>query len=62
MFRVLGIDPGYDRLGAAIVEHSGSEHVIDSRCIVTDKQHVAPARLQTIGDEIGMLLDSDPCR
>lgn len=38
--RIIGIDPGYDRLGYAIIEQGYQKpHVIASGCIVTDKNY-----------------------
>ena len=48
--RVIGIDPGYDRLGVAILE--GDVHVqtlIFSTCIHTDKTTSLPKRLHEMG-------------
>jgi len=48
--RVLGIDPGYDRLGVAIIEKINSkETVIYSGCIETDKKSALSERLYTAG-------------
>jgi crossover junction endodeoxyribonuclease RuvC len=51
--RVLGIDPGYDRLGWAVLERfSGKESVIASGCIETDRKAEGAARLLAIGNEL----------
>lgn len=51
--RFLGIDPGYDRLGVAIVEkQSNKETVIFSECFETDKQLEIPDRIQQIGNRL----------
>ena len=48
--RVLGIDPGYDRVGLAVMEYeNGKEKLLYSTCILTDKQAELNARLQVIG-------------
>jgi len=55
--RVLGIDPGYERLGVAVLERDGSsEKLLYSTCIETDKQDSLPDRLQVLGDELEKLL------
>ena len=36
--RVLGVDPGYDRVGLAVMEYNdGVEYLIHSACLLTDK-------------------------
>jgi crossover junction endodeoxyribonuclease RuvC len=51
--KILGVDPGYERLGIAILEKKGGkEEVIYSECFHTDKKSVFPERLVMIGDKI----------
>lgn len=48
--RILGIDPGYDRLGYAVIEHGlHKPHVVASGCILTDKKDSHDARLLSLG-------------
>ena len=49
--RVLGIDPGYDRLGLAIIEKCprSKEQLIFSTCIQTSSKSAFPERLKAIG-------------
>ena len=48
--RILACDPGYDRLGIAVLEkESGKEVLIFSTCITTDKSASLPDRLLAIG-------------
>lgn len=55
--RVLAIDPGYDRLGVAVMElHHGREVVLDSACIETDRAATLPERLSVLGREIAALI------
>jgi crossover junction endodeoxyribonuclease RuvC len=55
--RVLAIDPGYDRLGIAVMEHGpASETLLHSSCLQTDKAASIPDRLQTIGETVATLL------
>jgi crossover junction endodeoxyribonuclease RuvC len=50
--KVIAIDPGYDRLGVAVLEHnSPKESLIFSTCIQTDKSLSLSKRLHTIGRE-----------
>ena len=52
---VLGIDPGYERLGIAILEKNGGdkcEKVIFSECFKTSSKLDFSARLLLIGDEV----------
>lgn len=49
--RVIAIDPGYDRLGVAIMEYTGgSEVLLYSTCIESSRNDTLPDRLLTIGN------------
>ncbi|MBI2618408.1 crossover junction endodeoxyribonuclease RuvC [Candidatus Kaiserbacteria bacterium] len=52
--RVLAIDPGYERVGIAVVEKSkaGEESLVYSECFETDAKEVFETRLLRIGGEI----------
>jgi crossover junction endodeoxyribonuclease RuvC len=51
--KVIGIDPGYDRFGIAVLERvNGKETVIHSSCATTDKKALFPDRLRTVGDAL----------
>jgi crossover junction endodeoxyribonuclease RuvC len=56
--RILGIDPGYERLGIAILERTpearpqGKEKVIFSECFKTSAKLEFPERLKLIGEEV----------
>ena len=55
--RVIGVDPGYDRLGVAILEYdNGQETVIHSCCIETNPKDELLTRLKMLGDEFASLL------
>lgn len=55
--KVLGVDPGYDRLGVAILEHDGArERLLYSHCIETDRSQDIPERLTALGAELVTLL------
>ncbi len=57
--RALGIDPGYDRLGVAIIEKiDGHETVLFSRCIMTDKKASIPERLLSAGNELTTIIET----
>lgn len=57
--RVIGIDPGYDRLGVAVLEGSpGAETLLHSCCISSDAQAPLPERLHTIGTAFTEILDT----
>ncbi len=57
--KILGIDPGYDRLGIAVIEKStkGKEVVIYSDCLQTSSKDPISKRLLEIGTEVGRVLD-----
>jgi len=51
--KVLGIDPGYDRMGVAIVEkQSGKEVVLFSSCLISEKSDDFPDRLFQLGQDL----------
>lgn len=55
--RVLAIDPGYDRIGVAVMEHDGQkEHLLYSTCLETDRSASLAQRLQSIGVDISTLI------
>ena len=48
--RVIGVDPGYDRLGIAVLERTdGNESVLYSTCIETDQTDSLSERIYTAG-------------
>lgn len=56
--RVLGIDPGFDRCGVAILEkRSGKEHVLYSDCIVTNPKETRARRLLQIGTALREIIE-----
>jgi crossover junction endodeoxyribonuclease RuvC len=56
--RVISIDPGYDRLGVAVMEKvSGKEQILYSTCVETNKQDSLPDRLKFIGEEFTKILN-----
>jgi len=55
--RVISVDPGYDRIGVAVLEYTdGKEQLIHSSCIQTDKSKDLLARLQEMGEQFSTLL------
>jgi len=55
--KVLAVDPGYDRMGVAVVEQTGSaETLCYSACIETDKTASLDDRLCTLGEQFATLL------
>ena len=57
--RVLGIDPGYDRLGVAIVEkQADTETVVYSSCIETDANTDLATRLATLGTALEKVINT----
>lgn len=56
--RILAIDPGYDRLGIAVLEkQNGKEIVLFSSCVVTDKKQTHGERLVCIGNAVREILE-----
>lgn len=55
--RVLALDPGYDRLGVAVVElENGKEKLIYSTCVETARDESLPVRLFQIGEHVEELI------
>jgi crossover junction endodeoxyribonuclease RuvC len=55
--RVIAIDPGFDRMGVAVMEYqNGKEVLLQSSCIVTDRALPLPERLHTIGTTLTALM------
>ena len=55
--RILAVDPGFDRLGVAVLEKKdGDETLVYSNCFQTNKKDSYPMRLQAIGSEIERLI------
>lgn len=55
--KVLAIDPGYDRLGVAIMEHQdGRESLVYSTCIETDRASELVDRIQVAGEALEKLI------
>jgi crossover junction endodeoxyribonuclease RuvC len=56
--RVIGVDPGYDRLGVAVLEYTvgGKETVLYSTCVESDKTTPLPERIHALGSVFASLL------
>ncbi len=55
--KVLAFDPGFDRLGIAVLDNqSGKDVLIHSECVVTDRSHGFNERLHTLGSAVESLL------
>ncbi len=55
--KAFGVDPGYGRLGVAIVERiHEKERLLYSSCIETDPRDPTPSRLRYIGEEIERII------
>jgi crossover junction endodeoxyribonuclease RuvC len=58
--RILGIDPGYGRVGAAVVEKRKKEKeiLIFSECIITTPQISHHERLRALGERVAYIIDT----
>lgn len=54
--KIIAIDPGYERIGIAVVEKEKREELIYSDCFRTDPKHILPKRIHTIGEEIARVI------
>lgn len=50
--RVIAIDPGYDRLGIAIIEKDKKEILIFSECLQTEKNNSINERVMLVGQQV----------
>jgi crossover junction endodeoxyribonuclease RuvC len=57
--KILGIDPGYDRLGIAVIEKpkKGKETVLYSDCLQTSSKDTIYVRLNAVGTEVARIMD-----
>lgn len=56
--KVIAIDPGYDRVGIAVIEKvAGVETLLFSCCLITDKKLDLNERIFTIGNELEKILE-----
>jgi crossover junction endodeoxyribonuclease RuvC len=56
--KIIGIDPGYERMGVAIIEKesSGKEHVVFSCCLRSNPKESLQNRLLSIGKELRSII------
>ena len=54
--KILAIDPGYDRVGVAVLETGQPSKLIYSSCVVTNKSDLQEMRLKQIFDETQALI------
>jgi crossover junction endodeoxyribonuclease RuvC len=57
--KILGIDPGYDRLGIAVIEKpaKGKEVVLYSECFETSSKDSIYDRLKQVGEEVARIIE-----
>ncbi len=57
--RVLAIDPGYEKMGVAVMEKEtgGKERLLFSECFKTSREKVHPERLAALGKEIARVIN-----
>jgi crossover junction endodeoxyribonuclease RuvC len=55
---ILGVDPGYGRIGLAVIEKSSSkEKLIYSECFETDSKLPQSKRLLALGERVGEIIE-----
>lgn len=55
--RIIAVDPGFDRLGVAVLESKGNAVTLcHSGCITTRQEDELATRLRVIGDEVRRLI------
>lgn len=56
---ILSIDPGYDRLGVAVLsEVAGKSTLLFSDCVQTSKKDVHEKRLETVGAAVAQIIET----
>lgn len=50
--RILGIDPGYERVGVAVIDKNSKDELVYSECIRTSPKTPFPTRLVEIGAQL----------
>jgi crossover junction endodeoxyribonuclease RuvC len=56
--RVLAIDPGYDRLGVAVIERVDNTEILHySSCLETEKSDSLATRVRVLGSQLEALLE-----
>ncbi len=57
--KILAFDPGYDRLGIAVIERiSGNDSLLFSTCILTDKNDEFSDRLMHVGNAVADCIET----
>ncbi len=57
--KVIALDPGYDRLGVAVMDNgSGTDTLLFSTCLRSDKSASIPDRIADIGQQFASLLEN----
>lgn len=57
LVRIIGIDPGFERLGVCILDKVGNkETLVHSECITTSKEESFNVRLAEIGEQLTKIL------
>lgn len=57
--RILGIDPGFDRLGICVLDkYQNKEELVHSQCITTSKKESFESRLAEIGTKLTKILET----
>jgi crossover junction endodeoxyribonuclease RuvC len=54
--KIIAIDPGYERIGIAVVEKDKKEELVYSDCFRTDPKRTLSERIHTIGQEIARII------
>ncbi len=55
--RIIAIDPGYERIGIAVLEKSGKEKILFSECFKTKAELPFVDRLSLIGREVARIIE-----
>jgi len=53
---IIAIDPGYDRVGIAVLEYDKREYLLYSECYTTDKSAGLDERISAVGNHLQFLI------
>ncbi len=55
---IIGIDPGYERVGIAVIEKDKKDTLLFSTCLITDRKDTSSERLLAIGKAVSEAIET----
>ncbi len=56
--RIIGIDPGYERVGIAVIEKERKDKLLYSSCLITSRKDPSSERLHLIGKTVSETIET----